>query len=137
MFSHSTLATSTRAMWRPATARTMATRVPIVGGNWKCNAGSGVTVADVETLVNGLNDAADPKCETYIAPPSLYLMKVKEMAKSSLNVCAQVRVDGQGLRTVYKRKTVVASVEYVPCILDGFYVEPAEPLQGDQGCFHR
>ena len=91
------LATYTRATLGPGAVRTMATRVPIVGGNWKCNAGGGVTVADVDALVTGLNAAADPKCETFIAPPSLYLMKVKEMAKPSLNVCAQVSTDARAL----------------------------------------
>lgn len=89
------LASGTRNIIRPwhaaVSVRSMATRVPIVGGNWKCNAGGGVSVADVEALVSGLNAAPDPKCETYIAPPSLYLMKVSGMAKPSLNVCAQVR----------------------------------------------
>eukprot|EP01046_Picozoa_sp_COSAG06_P075182 COSAG06_NODE_23357_length_694_cov_1.633613_1_plen_45_part_10 len=43
-------------------ARAMATRVPIVGGNWKCNAGKGLTSADVDTLVTGLNSLPEPKC---------------------------------------------------------------------------
>lgn len=70
-------------------ARTMATRVPIVGGNWKCNAGKGVTQADVDTLVGGLNALPQPKCEVYIAPPALYLDRVNSSVSSTFNVSAQ------------------------------------------------
>ena len=54
-------------------------RVPIVGGNWKLNAGNGTTAADVDTLVNVLNSAENPgKCEVVCAPPAIYLDRVKQ-----------------------------------------------------------
>jgi triosephosphate isomerase len=67
----------------------MATRTPIVGGNWKCNAGNGTTMADVKELVSGLNAGPSPPCEVYICPPSIYLPEVKATAASHFNVAAQ------------------------------------------------
>ena len=70
-------------------ARSMATRTPIVGGNWKCNAGKGVTGADVDTLVTGLNALAAPSCEVYVAPPAIYLERVQASVSSDFNVSSQ------------------------------------------------
>ena len=70
-------------------ARGMATRTPIVGGNWKMNAGDGTTVADVHALTEGLNAGGNHNCEIYIAPPALYLDMVNQKAESFFNVCAQ------------------------------------------------
>ena len=84
MFAKTALQTAVRT-----SARGMATRTPIVGGNWKCNAGNGITNGDVTALVDGLNALPAPKCEVYIAPPSLYLKDVKASAKSHFNVSAQ------------------------------------------------
>jgi len=83
---------SRRAAARPVVtmaARAMATRVPIVGGNWKCNAGKGLTSADVDTLVTGLNSLPEPKCEVYVAPPAIYIDKVNSAVSSTFNVSAQ------------------------------------------------
>jgi len=46
-----------RSLFSKSATRGMATRVPIVGGNWKLNAGNGITKATVTELVNGLNSA--------------------------------------------------------------------------------
>merc|ERR1712196_249954 len=70
-------------------SRTMATRTKIVGGNWKCNAGGGTTLADVNTLVEGLNAGPEPKCQTYLCPPSIYLQTVKSTAATHFDVAAQ------------------------------------------------
>jgi len=70
-------------------SRTMATRTKIVGGNWKCNAGGGTTLADVNTLVEGLNAGPEPKCQTYLCPPSIYLQTVKSTAAAHFDVAAQ------------------------------------------------
>merc|ERR1712159_241417 len=70
-------------------SRTMATRTKIVGGNWKCNAGGGTTLADVNTLVEGLNAGPEPKCQTYLCPPSIYLQTVKSTAAADFDVAAQ------------------------------------------------
>lgn len=48
-------------------------RTPIVGGNWKLNAGNGVTKASVVDLVSALNAAKAPECDVYVAPPAIYL----------------------------------------------------------------
>jgi triosephosphate isomerase len=70
-------------------SRAMSTRVPIVGGNWKCNAGKGITAADVDTLVGGLNGLPEPSCEVYIAPPAIYLDKVQSAVSPNFQVSAQ------------------------------------------------
>jgi triosephosphate isomerase len=74
---------------RTALSRGMATRTPIVGGNWKLNAGNGTSKATVTELVNGLNALPTPNCEVYIAPPALYLDAVGSTASSTFNVTAQ------------------------------------------------
>jgi triosephosphate isomerase len=73
----------------------MATRVPIVGGNWKCNAGKGLTSAVVDTLVTGLNSLPEPKCEVYVAPPAIYIDKVNSAMSSTFNVSAQNEAEAQ------------------------------------------
>jgi len=70
-------------------SRTMATRTKIVGGNWKCNAGGGTTMADVNTLVDGLNAGPKPTCQTYLCPPSIYLSTVQSKAAAHFDVAAQ------------------------------------------------
>lgn len=69
--------------------RSMATRVPIVGGNWKMNAGKGTTGESVDTLVSGLNSLPQPKCEVYIAPPAIYLDKVNSAVSPTFMVSSQ------------------------------------------------
>jgi triosephosphate isomerase len=68
--------------------RGFSTRVPVVGGNWKLNAGNGTTKGSVTELVDGLN-ALSAKCEIYIAPPAIYLDQVSNTAGSHLNVASQ------------------------------------------------
>merc|ERR1712070_1122881 len=72
-------------------SRTMATRTKIVGGNWKCNAGGGTTLAEVNTLVEGLNAGPEPKCQTYLCPPSIYLQTVKSTAAAHFDVAVTHR----------------------------------------------
>ena len=67
-------------------------RTPIVGGNWKLNAGNGTTYSEVETLVNDLNNAPTPKTNVEIicAPPALYLDRVNQgLDSSKFSVSAQ------------------------------------------------
>jgi triosephosphate isomerase len=72
-------------------ARSFATRTPIVGGNWKMNAASGTTNADVKVLVDGLNASPAFACEAYVAPPALYLQSVAATIDTArFNVTAQV-----------------------------------------------
>merc|ERR1711990_525469 len=70
-------------------SRGMASRTKIVGGNWKCNAGNGTTMAEVKTLVEGLNAGPKPGCDVYICPPSVYLNTVQSSAAPHFNVAAQ------------------------------------------------
>ena len=68
------------------------TRTPIVGGNWKLNAGNGTTYSTVEELVNGLNKAPAPtsNVEIICAAPTLYLDRVNQTLDSSkFSVSAQ------------------------------------------------
>eukprot|EP00466_Bigelowiella_natans_P021137 jgi/Bigna1/81996/fgenesh1_pg.86_\ len=69
--------------------RFFSTRTPIVGGNWKLNAGNGMTTATIDELVKDLNDSKTPSCEMFICPPTLYLERVQNSAASHLAVCAQ------------------------------------------------
>mmetsp|Transcript_31185 Transcript_31185/g.76084 ORF Transcript_31185/g.76084 Transcript_31185/m.76084 type:complete len:277 (-) Transcript_31185:348-1178(-) len=72
-----------------APRRGLATRTPIVGGNWKLNAGNGTTKGSIDELVKGLNEAKAPACEVFICPPTLYLDRVQASAAPHLMVCAQ------------------------------------------------
>ena len=80
---------------RPAARRSfhassaLAARTPIVGGNWKMNAGDGTSVAAVKELMTGLNAASAPNCEVFICPPSPYLDIVSSSASAQYNVCSQ------------------------------------------------
>jgi hypothetical protein len=66
------LAVSFVPFFSKSATRGMATRVPIVGGNWKLNAGNGTTKATVTELVNGLNSAAKPGCEVTVLLTTLF-----------------------------------------------------------------
>jgi len=89
----------TSARLTTAARRAFSTRTPIVGGNWKLNAGNGTTKATVTELVNGLN-ALSAKCEIYVAPPAIYLDQVAQTAGSHLNVTSQnVYCQGKGAYT--------------------------------------
>lgn len=57
-----------------------------VGGNFKMNG----TISSIKEIVNNLNNAQlDPNVETVIAPPSLYLLLVREHLKPEIGVAAQ------------------------------------------------
>lgn len=70
------------------TSRAMA-RMPIVGGNWKMNAGNGVTKATVAELVTGLNAAPAPKCDVYLGVPFIYLDMVASTINKGFDTAAQ------------------------------------------------
>lgn len=76
------------------TSRGLATaqRKPVVGGNWKCNAGNGVTLDSVDQLIAGLNDVAPgagDSVDVFCAAPALYLSHVVANLKSPYVACAQ------------------------------------------------
>ncbi|KAI0976291.1 triose-phosphate isomerase-like protein [Xylaria arbuscula] len=57
-----------------------------VGGNFKMNG----SIASITEIVDNLNKAQlDPNTETVIAPPSLYLLLVREKVKKEIGVAAQ------------------------------------------------
>jgi len=57
-----------------------------VGGNFKMNG----TVESIKGIVKTLNDATlDPNVEVVIAPPSLYLLIVRDLVKPGIEVAAQ------------------------------------------------
>lgn len=57
-----------------------------VGGNFKMNG----TVSSIKAIVENLNKATlDSNTETVIAPPALYLLLVRELAKPEIGVAAQ------------------------------------------------
>jgi len=67
----------------------MSTRAPIVGGNWKMNAGNGTTKATVTELVEGLNAAPKPTCEVFVGVPYIYLESVLGAIDPAFKVSAQ------------------------------------------------
>jgi triosephosphate isomerase len=74
-----------------STSRGAAARTPVVGGNWKCNAGDGTTKRDVEALVAGLNACAPAagSVEVFCAAPMLYLDQVNQTLAAPYEACAQ------------------------------------------------
>lgn len=61
-------------------------RIPVVGGNWKCN-GSKAMVSD---LITGLNQKAAPKnVEVIVAPVSIHLPIVSSHLRGGYEVAAQ------------------------------------------------
>lgn len=73
-----------------SSTRNAASRVPVVGGNWKCNAGNGTTMATVQELVSGLN-AAKPtgEVEVFCAAPAIYLDYLTKNLDARYNSCSQ------------------------------------------------
>ncbi|KAJ8612267.1 hypothetical protein CTAYLR_002923 [Chrysophaeum taylorii] len=73
------------------TSRRFMSRMPIVGGNWKMNAGNGTTKQSVVELVEGLNAAPKPSsgCEVFVAVPYIYLDSVSSTIDKSFKVSAQ------------------------------------------------
>jgi triosephosphate isomerase len=72
-----------------STTRSVA-RVPVVGGNWKCNAGNGTTMATVDELVNGLNSVKPTgEVEVFCAAPAIYLDYLTKNLDARYNPCSQ------------------------------------------------
>merc|ERR1719440_1038088 len=49
---------------------TAARRRPIVGGNWKCNPAK---AADLDGLIQNINDCDTSKCDVYVCPSPLHM----------------------------------------------------------------
>jgi triosephosphate isomerase len=64
----------------------MSSRVPIVGGNWKCNPASAL---DLDSLVANINACDTSKCEVYVCPSNLHVGIVYEKFTNGAKVAPQ------------------------------------------------
>lgn len=79
-----------RLVLRKQLVRSMSTRTPVVGGNWKLNAGAGNSRESALKLMEDLKLSINkPKCEIFVAPPAIYLYAVRKAANPGMMVCAQ------------------------------------------------
>ena len=60
-------------------------RLPIVGGNWKCN----LTARAAKELARALAPIDTSRCEVVVAPVAMHIPLVKEALKSSIRLAAQ------------------------------------------------
>jgi len=58
------------ALAKPQWARALATRMPIVGGNWKCNP---VSPTKLPGLIENINACDTKGCEVYVCPSPLHV----------------------------------------------------------------
>ncbi|CAA7257499.1 unnamed protein product [Cyclocybe aegerita] len=85
-----------------------------VGGNFKLNPAS---LAASTSLIEGLNKAElDPETEVVIAPPSIYLIPVKESVRKDVKVAAQncyFKESGAFTGEISPKQLVDAGIPYV------------------------
>ncbi|THH06146.1 hypothetical protein EW146_g9707 [Bondarzewia mesenterica] len=85
-----------------------------VGGNFKMNP---VTRDQKRVLIKTLNDATlDPRTEVVIAPPSLYLIPVRESLREDVKLSAQdcyIKVSGAFTGEISAAQLVDAGIPYV------------------------
>ncbi|KAF5309851.1 hypothetical protein D9619_010345 [Psilocybe cf. subviscida] len=85
-----------------------------VGGNFKLNPS---TLSAKSSLVGGLNDAdLDPNTEVVIAPPSIYLLSVKDTIRKDVKVAAQnsyFKESGAFTGEISPKQLVDAGIPYV------------------------
>ena len=71
-------------------SRAFSSRTPIVGGNWKLNAGSGSSKESALKLMEDLKiSISKPKCEIFVAPPAIYLPALCKAVNPGMMVCVQ------------------------------------------------
>merc|ERR1712195_310328 len=75
-----------RSLLSRASARGMATRTPIVGGNWKCNPAS---ISQLDELVANINMCDTSKCEVFVCPSPLHVGLVYDKFTGGAKVCPQ------------------------------------------------
>eukprot|EP00658_Telonema_sp_P-2_P061303 TRINITY_DN50016_c0_g1_i1.p1 TRINITY_DN50016_c0_g1~~TRINITY_DN50016_c0_g1_i1.p1 ORF type:complete len:295 (-),score=50.09 TRINITY_DN50016_c0_g1_i1:215-1099(-) len=75
-----------RAVQRAAGVRTLATRTPIVGGNWKCNPTS---PAALDELVANINLCDTTKCEVFVCPSPLHVALVNGKFTNGAKIAPQ------------------------------------------------
>merc|ERR1711934_846408 len=71
---------------RRALCRGLATRTPIVGGNWKCNP---TDPAAIDGLIANINACDTSKCEVYVCPSPLHVALVNGKLSSGVKVAPQ------------------------------------------------
>ena len=81
-------ATIARTTTRQAASgfRGMATRAPIVGGNWKCNPAS---TADLPSLVANINACDTSACEVYVCPSNMHVGLLKDSFTNGAKIAPQ------------------------------------------------
>merc|ERR1711934_1163658 len=71
---------------RRALCRGLATRTPIVGGNWKCNPAD---PAAIDGLVANINACDTSKCEVYVCPSPLHVAMVNGKLTNGAKIAPQ------------------------------------------------
>jgi len=87
------MSTATRISLRiPAAIKPMvrafssSVRVPVVGGNWKCNP---IASADLSGLIDNINGCDTSKCEVYVCPTPMHVPLILGKFTNGAKVCAQ------------------------------------------------
>lgn len=66
-------------------SKTISSRTPFIGGNWKCNG----TCETVTILIDMLNDITTNNAEIVIAPPMLHIQHVVDTVNMNIDVAVQ------------------------------------------------
>ena len=66
--------------------RALATRTPIVGGNWKCNPESPDKIPE---LIANINACDTSKCDVYVCPVAMHIPLVQGKFTNDAKVCPQ------------------------------------------------
>merc|ERR1712010_365198 len=86
MLSRTFLSRATRCMGLSTAHRSLATRTPIVGGNWKCNPTS---PSALEELIQNINACETSKCEVYVCPSPLHVALVNGKLTNGAKIAPQ------------------------------------------------
>eukprot|EP00656_Telonema_subtile_P029690 TRINITY_DN32772_c0_g1_i1.p1 TRINITY_DN32772_c0_g1~~TRINITY_DN32772_c0_g1_i1.p1 ORF type:complete len:310 (+),score=72.62 TRINITY_DN32772_c0_g1_i1:98-1027(+) len=80
------LSRATRRFGLGVSHRGLATRTPIVGGNWKCNPTS---PSELDDLITNINACDTTKCEVYVCPSPLHVALVNGKLTNGAKVAPQ------------------------------------------------
>merc|ERR1711934_945824 len=86
MLSRTFLSRATRCMGLSTAHRSLATRTPIVGGNWKCNPTS---PSALDELIQNINACETSKCEVYVCPSPLHVALVNGKLTNGAKIAPQ------------------------------------------------
>merc|ERR1711934_804980 len=105
MLSRTFLSRATRCMGLSTAHRSLATRTPIVGGNWKCNPTS---PSALEELIQNINACETSKCEVYVCPSPLHVALVNGKLTNGAKIAPQnCNFGGTGAYTGEKAEDAV------------------------------